>query len=313
MIDPKLFADEAIDEQTRALNAGIVAKLAGAPDVWSIPIEDVRRLRRAGGGPFPTQALSPRAREIEIAGPAGPIGLRVVAPDAPSGVYLHIHGGGWTWGERHEQDEDMEGFAALGYACVAASYRLAPEHPYPAAPDDCEAAALWLAREGERLFGTTRFVIGGDSAGAHLALVTLLRLRDRHGMTPFSGAHLVAGCYDLGLTPSVRNWGAEKLVINSRDMAMFTKNFCGARDRADPDVSPLFADLAGMPPMLLTVGTKDLLLDDTLFLAARLAAAGVPFELSVAPGGCHMFQRFPVPIAATAKARAKAFFERIRG
>ncbi|TVR09496.1 MAG: alpha/beta hydrolase [Salinarimonadaceae bacterium] len=273
-----------------------------------MPLDEVRRLRREGGGPFRTQALSPRAQEFEIAGPAGPLPLRVISPDAPRGVYLHVHGGGWTWGERHEQDEDLEAIAALGWACIAASYRLAPEHPYPAAPDDCEAAALWLAREGERVFGTRRFIIGGDSAGAHLALVTLLRMRDRSNIMPFAGANLVAGCYDLGLTPSVRNWGPEKLVINSRDMAMFTRNFCGERDRADPDISPLYADLSGMPPMLLTVGTKDLLLDDSLFLAARLAAAGAPCELSVAPGGCHMFQRFPIPIAEKAHARIRAFF-----
>ncbi|MCG6122190.1 MAG: alpha/beta hydrolase [Microvirga sp.] len=311
MIDPALFADQAIDQTTRALNADIVATLSAGPDVWSMPIDDVRQRRREGGGPFPTQPLSPRAREIEIPGPAGPLALRIIAPDAPRGVYLHIHGGGWTWGERHEQDEELEAIAALGYACIAASYRLAPEHPYPAAPDDCEAAALWLLREGARQFGTTRFVIGGDSAGAHLALVTLLRLRDRSGVASFVGANLVAGCYDLGLTPSVRNWGPTKLVINGRDMAMFTRNFCGARDRADPDISPLFADLSGLPRMLLTVGTRDLLLDDTLFLAARLTAAGVASELSVAPGGCHMFQRFPIPIAENARGRIHAFFRDI--
>jgi acetyl esterase/lipase len=81
---------------------------------------------------------------------------------------------------------------------------------------------------------------------------------------------LFAGCYDLSLTPSVVNWGSDRLILNTSDVRMFTNYFCGPdRDRRDPQISPLYADLKGLPPTLFSVGTRDLLLDDTLFMAAR--------------------------------------------
>jgi len=313
VIDPQLFSPAAIAPATKALNEEIVAKLSALPDPWSFPVEDVRRRRREGLGPFPPLPQSERARIIEIDGPAGPIALRVIAPDKPRGVYLHIHGGGWTWGAPDEQDPDLERLAALGFACVSVRYRLAPEHPYPAAPDDCEAAALWLVREGEKTFGTTFFTIGGESAGAHLSLVTMLRLRDRHGLTPFAGANLFAGCFDLSMTPSVRNWGSEKLILNTRDIGMFADKFCGEHDRRDPDLSPIYADLRGMPPALISVGTRDILLDDSLFMASRWVAAGSEAQLAVWPGGCHVFHRFDFPMAEEALARIDAFFAGLAG
>src|SRR5690606_5171609 len=97
-----------------------------------------------------------------------------------------------------------------GLAVVSVDYRLAPEAPYPAAPDDCEAAARWLAAEAKERFGTDRLFIGGESAGAHLSVVTMVRLRDRHRLTPFCGANLNAGCFDLALTPSARRFGSER-------------------------------------------------------------------------------------------------------
>jgi acetyl esterase len=313
VIDPQLFTPEAVAPATRAINDEIVAKLSALPDQWTFPIEDVRRRRREGLGPFPPLPKSDRATIIEIDGPAGIIALRVIAPDEPRGVYLHIHGGGWTWGAPDEQDRDLERLAALGFACVSVRYRLAPEHPYPAAPDDCEAAALWLVREGEKTFGTKLFAIGGESAGAHLALVTMLRLRDRHGLTPFAGANLFAGCFDLSLTPSVRNWGSKKLVLTTRDIGIFTENFCGEHDRRNPDISPLYADLRGLPQALVSVGTQDLLLDDTLFMAGRWVAAGNQCDLAIWPGGCHVFHRFEFPMAEEALTRIDRFFEKIAG
>ena len=102
-----------------------------------------------------------------------------------------------------------------------------------------------------------------------------MRLRDRHGLTPFRAANLTAGCYDLALTPSVRRWGETKLILNTRDIFLFVQNFLRLKgDVRDPDVSPLQGDLAGLPPALFTVGTRDPLLDDTLFMASRWHAAG---------------------------------------
>jgi len=310
MIDQALFDPAAVSDEIRAQNAEIVAKLSALPDPTSVPPAVVRERRRQGLGPFPLLPLSPRAQTIAIDGPAGPIPLRIIAPDNPRGVYFHIHGGGWTWGTADEQDPWLDRLAErCGLAVVSVEYRLAPENPYPAAPDDCEAAALWAVREAEGRFGTSRLFIGGESAGAHLSAVTILRLRDKHGLRPFRGANLFAGCYDLNLTPSVRHWGSERLILNTNDIRVFAENFCGSADRDDPDVSPLFADLKGLPPALFSVGTRDMLVDDTLFMSGRWAAAGNQTDLAIWPGGCHVFTRFESVLSEQALSRIDAFVE----
>jgi acetyl esterase/lipase len=102
------------------------------------------------------------------------------------------HGGGWVLGGADLQDPMLERIADnTGQAVVAVEYRLAPEHPYPAGPDDCEAAAVWLVQNGKKEFGTGVLTIGGESAGGHLTAVTILRMRDRHGYTGFRGANIV--------------------------------------------------------------------------------------------------------------------------
>lgn len=305
-----VFTDAAISPDTRAFNADVVRKLASLPDPWSFPAAVVREKRAQGLGPFPLAPKSPRAETFAIKGPAGDIPLRMIAPRGePRGVYLHLHGGGWTFGAADQQDPQLERIADFsGFVALSVDYRLAPEHPYPAGPDDCEAAALWLARESLRRFGTRRLAIGGESAGAHLSVVTLCRLRDRHGLTPFCGANLVAGCYDLALTPSAAAWGTEKLIINTRDVRLFVRSFLtNGGNLLDPDVSPLRASLAGLPPALFTIGTKDPLLDDTLFLAARWAAAGLKADLAVYPGGCHAFMLFGSDMSVDSLSRSEAF------
>ena len=144
-----------------------------------------------------------------VAGPGGPLRLREFRPEQASGVMLHIHGGGWMTGEPELTDLLNEALSAqLNLAIVSVDYRLAPEHPYPAGPDDCEAAALWLIENAADEYGTDRLLIGGESAGAHLSAVTLLRLRDRHDAAArFCGANLVFGAYDLSHTPSAMGTG----------------------------------------------------------------------------------------------------------
>ncbi|MEM1046563.1 MAG: alpha/beta hydrolase [Pseudomonadota bacterium] len=313
-VDANLFLDAAVSEETAAFNADLLETMAALPDQWSVPPHVVRQKREEGIGPFPVHPLSPRAETIEIPGVDGMIALRVIAPHGPArGVYLHIHGGGWTLGAPHHDDPRLETIADKnGLVAIAVKYRLAPEHPYPAGPDDCEAAALWLVDNAPERFGTSRLTIGGESAGAHLSVTTLLRLRDRHGITPFCGANLVAGCYDLSLTPSARRWGPEKLVLNTRDITKFVGCFLpNGTDPSDPNISVIHADLGGLPPALFSVGTKDALLDDSLFMAARWQAAGNASELAVFPGGCHVFQAFPITIAQESRDRMDRFLQAV--
>ncbi|RTL98468.1 alpha/beta hydrolase [Ancylobacter aquaticus] len=310
VVDPALFDPAAIAPDTRAVNTGIVKALGAVPDRWVFPMAMLRKLRLEGKGPFPLAPESPYAQVIEIEGPHGPVPLRILTPPAPpKGVYLHLHGGGWCLGSARENDGLNHRFVErTGFAVVSVDYRLAPEIPYPAGPDDCEAAALWLLREGPARFGTDRFAIGGESAGANLSVATLLRLRDRHGLTPFRAANLNAGAYDLSLTPSARNWGDEPLVLNTRDINVFVGHYLReGGELASADVSPLHADLKGLPPALFTIGTRDALLDDTLFMAPRWLAAGNGAELAVYPGGCHVFVGFPGSLADQAQARIHAF------
>jgi acetyl esterase/lipase len=243
-----------------------------------------------------------------IPGPNGEISVRVIAPESPRGVYLHFHGGGWALGAAHHCDvANLRIAQQCGLAVVSVDYRLAPEDPYPAGPDDCEAAALWVVEHAEREFGSRRLLIGGESAGAHLAVVTLLRLRDRHGLAAFSAANLLCGAYDLSLTPSATRWGERNLILSTPIIEWFTENFVTEPLRRHPDVSPLYADLAGLPSALLTVGTQDPLLDDSMYLYARWIAAGNAAQLSVWPGGAHGFNAFPIPIAERSNAQIVSF------
>jgi acetyl esterase/lipase len=224
---------------------------------------------------------------------------------------LHFHGGGWTLGAFDHQDDVLERIARLGLVAISVDYRLAPEDPYPRGPDDCEAASLWLAREASGRFGTTRLAMGGESAGAHLAVVTALRLRDRHGLTPFAALNLNAGCYDLALTPSARRFGEERLILTTRDIRNFVRHFLlHGGSVEDPDISPIHADLEGMPPALFSVGTRDPLVDDSLFMAARWEAAGAAAELAVYPGGAHVFAGFASSLTDACHARQDEFLGR---
>ena len=134
-------------------------------------------------------------------------------------------------------------------------------------------------------------VIGGESAGAHLAACTLLRLRDHHDAADrFGGANLVFGIYDLGGTPSQRGVPERPDLLTAEQIEYFAELFTPGRsfeERRDPDISPLYADLHGLPPALFTVGTDDHLVDDTLFLAARWELVGNDTELLVYPESPH--------------------------
>ncbi len=179
----------------------------------------------------------------------------------------------------------------LGVAVVSVDYRLAPEHPWPCAPDDCETAAMWLAEQAASRFGTSRLALGGFSAGATLAVATLVRLRDR-GITAIQGGVLQFGIYDLAaMTPPG---------LRFRDEYFLDAYAGAAPDRTNPDLSPLFADLAGLPPILIVIGSDDLLLEDNLAMATRLSAAGVNVDLSIYPASPHGFTGHQTPMAHAA-------------
>jgi acetyl esterase/lipase len=223
--------------------------------------------------------------------------LRISLPTRAEvrGVYLDVPGGGFYLGPSAAGDARNAALAeSLGLAVVGVEHRLAPEDPWPAAPDDCEAAALWLVDQAAVRFGTTRLAIGGSSAGATLAVTTLLRLRDRGLVGSFAGAALQFGTYDLsGTTP------AGRLIADEWFLEAYVGHLA---DRTLPDVSPVFGDLRGLPPALLVVGARDILLEDNLVMAARLSAAGGAVDLRVYPESPHGFTGHPTGMARAALA-----------
>lgn len=296
------------DPQTLRFNRLIVRELSRAPRWETLQPAEVRAAVRAGVmGP-----AAPRrddvAQDREIKGPSGPLRLRIFVPDEVIGIGLHIHGGGFVTGGADQQDELLWRRAEeANLAVVSVDYRLAPEHPWPAAGDDCEAAARWLLDGGARELGAESLVVFGESAGACLAAGTLLRLRDRHGWSEACGAALTYGIYDLRGTPSARLWGDEPLVLSTPLMTWYHDHYTTPSQREDPDASPLLARLHDLPPALFTVGSADPLLDDTLFMAARWQAAGCEATLRLYPGAPHSFDTLPLPVGREAEASITRF------
>jgi acetyl esterase/lipase len=297
---------DAYIEESRQLNELIRAAQALTPS-FDTP-EGLAQLRE--NDPFASMTVD-EAEDRAIPGPAGSIPVRVMTPPTVDAVMLFLHGGGWCIGSARGDEVGLWSLAqAANVAMFSIDYRLAPEDPYPAGPDDCEAAAVWLLEHATAEWGTDRLVIGGGSAGGHLSALTLLRLRDRHdALERVAAANLVAGAFDLGLTPSQRA-GRDALVIPLDTVEACYHHFLPGLDREarrDPAISPLYADLAGMPPALFTVGTLDPLLDDSLFLAARWRAAGSDAEVAVYPESVHGFGAMPTEMARAARARMAAF------
>jgi acetyl esterase/lipase len=296
-------------EEARAANQ----QLAQLPPMSFDTVDDIRQLRAfldSPDSPFVTFVGTPvlPVAELSIPGPAGPIPARVIRPERVDAVYLDVHGGGWMIGSPRMNDMENDELArAAGVATVSIDYRMAPEHRLEDAIDDCVAAARWLIEHAGAELGSDRLLIGGGSAGGHLAAVTLLRLRDQDTAAgSFLGANLVFGCYDLSGTPSSRQRrGASPVLPPSIFEGVRRHVLRGRRaeEARDPAISPLYADLSGLPPALFTVGMLDPLLDDSLFMAARWEAAGNEAELAVYPESEHGFTGFPTGMARAARAR----------
>lgn len=294
--DPNVFSPDAVTAETASFNEQLEKRLSALPPRPTLTMQQVREIYAVQLSAYQialksdkkAQKIDKNARHQVVPGPASDIPVHIYTPETVNGVYLHIHGGGFN---RHSYGHQSGALIArqCNVAVVQLEYRLAPENPYPAAPDDCEAVAVWLVKNARREFGLERLIIGGESAGATLSVVTLVRMRDRHGFTGFSGANLSQGTFDVSMTPSARNFGKRALILNTPTHNWAMSLYTQPEKMRDPDVSPLYADLSNMPPALFTVGTLDPLLDDTLFMHARWVAAGNRAELAVYPGGCHGF------------------------
>lgn len=243
-----------------------------------------------------------------IAGPAGNISLRIFRPDTVRAVILDIHGGGWFQGVAASDDALNDAMAqACHAAIVSVEYRLAPENPFPACIDDCKAAAKWLVGHAQSEFGTSKLFITGQSAGGHLSALVAIYIRDSlNAISMVRGVCLQYGCFNLGRSPSQRQATDSTLILSKNNMAQnFTLVFSGwSTDKlTQPQYSPLYADLKGLPPAFFIVGTSDPLLDDTNFMESRWRSAGNKTFLGVYPECPHGFNIFPTKLAKAVNER----------
>lgn len=203
-------------------------------------------------------------------------------------VHLHLHGGAYYTGSINTHRDLV---SRLGRAAVIRSlvidFRLAPEHPYPAALEDSTRAYRWLLGEG---YDPAKIFISGDSSGGGLALATLVNLRHADDPLP-AGAVCLSPWTDLALTgDSVKSKARVDPINKLEYMTMSSQLYAGEHDLKTPLISPLYADLSGLPPLLIQVGSEETLLDDSTRLAERARAVGVEVTFEIWEGMFHIFQ-----------------------
>ena len=255
-----------------------------------------------------------RVETLRIPSEDGGVSVRILSPPGKArGVILDMHGGGWVVGSAGLNDHlNADLVAEAGLAVVSVDYRLLSEPRgvlMQHALADCMTAGRWLADTAADRFGTDRLFLAGQSAGAHLAALTGLALRDEGRSGAFRGCVLVYGVYDLSGTPSVRAAGPETLILNGPTLASDLGRLTPDRDEAGrraPDISPLHADLRGLPPALFVSGDLDPLRDDS-----RLMAEAWPSDADLleVPLGPHGFVHFGGPLAARALAEIRVWIE----
>ena len=293
---------------------------------------------------FSTRVGPADRRMIEsrtLSSPSGSVGATVYSPThdddgaSSSGVCLHVHGGGWIWGDSRDQvaHRCLEMADVLGAHVVSVEYALftrpSAEGRFFDPVNDVTVALEWIEENHEAVLGAgPRFVASGESAGAHLLILAMLRRRDRaragektegepsassssrflsERSDPFDERwkclNLVYGVFDLSGTPSIVTDGDSSLPLSGNDLLwmydMYTSRMnerlgpdAAALTARDPSLSPMYADLSRLPPSLLTVGTADALVDDTLFMASRLGSFGVDVNLAIYEGGEHGIGHF---------------------
>ena len=232
----------------------------------------------------------------------------------PSCVLLFFHGGGYCSGSivSHRRMVTEAGRAG-GVRTLAAGFRLAPEHPFPAAYDDAFTAWQWLRRQG---LAANRIVVGGDSAGGGLTLALAMRLRDAGDELP-AGLWLASPWTDLtmsGATLATKD-AVDPLIHKSYLEELASAYVPAGVVRTDPRISPLFADLRGLPPVLIQVGEAETLLDDSVRFAGAAGAAGAAVTLEIWPDMIHAWALWNAKLEAGRQslARAGAFMQRYLG
>lgn len=281
-----------VDPQIQAL----LDKGTGVPATHTLPVPEARAQYEARIALMAKPAEVARVEERTIDGPGGPIRLRIYTPrgTGPFPLLVFYHGSGFVLCSLDTHDGMCRNLCAgAGQVVVSVDYRLAPEHPFPAAPDDCLAATRWAAAHAVELGAdAARMILCGDSAGGNLAAVTALRLRDEGGPRPIGQALLypVVDFHDGPWPSYVEN--AEGYGLTRATMEWFLGHYIAdpATQARHPHAAPLHArDLSGLPQAYISTAEYDPLRDEAEAYAARLREAGVPVMLTRFAGMNHGF------------------------
>ena len=279
-------------------------KAAGRRPLWELTIDEVRASIRAASlqlGAPSTDVHDVVDRKMPV--PGGEIGLRVYTPrpaneDRPFPIVVHLHGAGFVAGDLDTHDSIARYYCKHADAVViAVDYRLAPEHPFPAAVDDAYAAVEWAVEHANELHGDARRIaVLGDSAGGNLAAVVCQLAKARNGpRIAFQALVYPVVDFRPGATyPSREQFGGGDFFLSNRDMEFFRSCYLNdvPRNGSEPRASPLLGDLAGLPPALVVTAGCDPLHDEAKAYADRLAAAGVPVEYRCFESTIHAFMSF---------------------
>jgi acetyl esterase/lipase len=263
------------------------AHLAKLPPSTSLTIAERRAQYDKAERVFPTPADVKAERQSAPDQPAEWLLPEGVRADA---AVLYLHGGGYVIGSPRSHRHLAAAIArAAGTPALLPDYRLAPEHPFPAALEDAVAAYEWLLARG---IAPERIVVAGDSAGGGLTVATLLALRDR-GLPRPAGGVCISPWVDLTCSSgSYKTKAAVDPIVLPDSITLMAQAYLGDGDRKTPLASPLFADLRRLPPLLVQVGSDEVLLDDALGLGARAQAAGVEVRVEEWPAMVHVWPWF---------------------
>lgn len=285
-----------LDPEIREFVRAVSADAAPAAEAESTSIARARalyekaRVRWAVGGPAMTGTT-----DLEVEGRDSAVRVRLHRPDveAPAPVLVYMHGGGWTYFSIDTHDRLMREYAArAGVVVAGVDYDLSPEHKYPVALNQVLDVVRWLGDEAGRLgIDPSRLALGGDSAGANLAVAATLALRDSGRQDAVRALLLNYGAFQSQCSArSVELYGGPDYMLGGPEMDAFWANYVrDPSDLADPLVCPIRADVSGLPPTFLAIPECDILAGQNLAMAERLRAAGVPVEAVLYPGATHSF------------------------
>ena len=282
------------------------AHLAKLPPSDSLTIAERRAQYERAEKVFPTP---PDVKVERVSAPAAPAEWLRPPSATPGRVVLYLHGGGYVIGSPRSHRHLAAAIAgAAGASALLLDYRLAPEHPFPAAVEDATAAYRWLL---DQAIAPEHIVIAGDSAGGGLTVATLLALREARVPLPAGGV-CISPWVDLTCSgASYATKAAADPIVRRAGVEEMARAYLGATPPRTPLASPLFADLRGLPPLLIHVGSDEVLLDDAVQLAERAKAAGVDATLEIYDRMIHVWHWF-LPMLDEAQTAVEAIGRFVR-